>query len=144
MKRAHTSIRRATMADADSLKNLARSLATSFDFNEEAFNETFSRITDDENARLIVSNDEGGAIDAYLLGFTHDSFFANGPVAWIEEMFVIEAMRRHGVGLALEREFERWAKHQGAIMIALATRRGAPFYCAIGFEESATYFRKLL
>ena len=29
--------------------------------------------------------------------------------AWIEEMYVIEAMRRNGIGLALEMEFERWA-----------------------------------
>jgi hypothetical protein len=29
-------------------------------------------------------------------------------------------------------------------LIALATRRAAPFYRALGFEESAVYFRRIL
>ena len=29
-------------------------------------------------------------------------------------------------------------------LIALATRRAAPFYRALGYEESAAYFRKVL
>jgi hypothetical protein len=28
--------------------------------------------------------------------------------------------------------------------VALATRRAAPFYRALGYEDSATYFRKVL
>ena len=45
---------------------------------------------------------------------------------------------------ALMAEFERWATERGAALVALATRRAAPFYLALGYEESATYFRKLL
>jgi hypothetical protein len=40
--------------------------------------------------------------------------------------------------------FESWAKSRGAALVALATRRAAPFYLALGYEESASYFRKLL
>lgn len=40
--------------------------------------------------------------------------------------------------------FERWAAAEGCALVALATRRAAPFYRAIGYEESAVYFRKLL
>jgi hypothetical protein len=29
-------------------------------------------------------------------------------------------------------------------MVALATRRAAPFYLALGYEESAAYLRKVL
>ena len=29
-------------------------------------------------------------------------------------------------------------------VVALATRRAAPFYRALGYEESAIYFRKIL
>ena len=29
-------------------------------------------------------------------------------------------------------------------LVALATRRAAPFYRALGYEESAVYFRKIL
>jgi len=40
--------------------------------------------------------------------------------------------------------FERWAAGQGCALAALATRRAAPFYHALGYEDSATYFRKVL
>jgi ribosomal protein S18 acetylase RimI-like enzyme len=40
--------------------------------------------------------------------------------------------------------FERWAAEQGCALVALATRRAAPFYRALGYEDSATYFRKVL
>jgi hypothetical protein len=40
--------------------------------------------------------------------------------------------------------FEEWAKSKGAVLSTLATRRAARFYQAIGYEESATWFRKLL
>jgi hypothetical protein len=41
-------------------------------------------------------------------------------------------------------EFERWARRRGCALVALATRRAAPFYHAIGYEDSAAYLRKLL
>lgn len=40
--------------------------------------------------------------------------------------------------------FGQWADASGCALIALATRRAAPFYRALGYEESATYFRKLM
>ena len=39
---------------------------------------------------------------------------------------------------------ERWAEDAGAAYVALATRRAAGFYARLGFEESATFFRKRL
>ena len=40
--------------------------------------------------------------------------------------------------------FEQWAAVRDCALIALATRRAAPFYRALGYEESAAYFRKIL
>ena len=40
--------------------------------------------------------------------------------------------------------FERWAVVRDCALVALATRRAAPFYRALGYEESAVYFRKIL
>jgi hypothetical protein len=40
--------------------------------------------------------------------------------------------------------FEQWAVDHGCALVALATRRAAPFYRALGYEESAAYFRKVL
>ena len=57
---------------------------------------------------------------------------------------VAKENRRSGLGEQLMRSFESWARQQGAVLSALATRRAAEFYTAIGYEESATYFRRLL
>ena len=40
--------------------------------------------------------------------------------------------------------FEMWAAKRGCALVALATRRAAPFYRALGYDESAAYLRKLL
>lgn len=40
--------------------------------------------------------------------------------------------------------FERHAADRGCRLVALATRRAAPFYRALGYQESAAYFRKVL
>jgi GNAT superfamily N-acetyltransferase len=79
----------------------------------------------------------------YLLGFRHLTFYANGPVAWVEEIVVRGHDRMRGTGRALMNAFEQWAAGQGCALVALATRRAAPFYRALGYEESAIYFRKL-
>jgi hypothetical protein len=40
--------------------------------------------------------------------------------------------------------FEQWAAARDCALVALATRRAAPFYRALGYEESAIYHRKIL
>ena len=138
------SIRRARVDDELSVKSLARSLATTFSIEDDAFKRLFNQIIDNDDARILVSTNELGAINGYLLGFVYDAFFANGTVAWIEEMYVIDTARRNGIGLALEREFEAWARERDSKLIALATRRADSFYSAVGYEESAVYFRRIL
>ena len=78
------------------------------------------------------------------LGLDHFTFFANGRVAWIEEVMVHQDWRQRGVGRALTTAFESWTVNRGAKLIVLATRRAAEFYQSLGYEESATYFRKLV
>ena len=80
----------------------------------------------------------------YLLGFRHLTFYANGPVGWVEEVVVRDQDRGRGIGRVLMGAFERWAAAEGCTLVALATRRAAPFYRALGYEESASYFRKVL
>ena len=137
-------VRQATAKDSDALFSMAESLATTFVLEPRSFRESFDFLESDQAARLLVAEGEKGLLEGYLLGFTHFTLFANGTVGWIEEMYVSETARRNGVGTELERAFEEWAKDRGATLIALATRRAAPFYSVLGFEESAVYFRKLL
>jgi GNAT superfamily N-acetyltransferase len=74
----------------------------------------------------------------------HYTLFANGRVAWVEEIMVRADMRGQGIGRALMEAFEAWARSRSSRLVALATRRAAPFYAALDYEESAIYFRKLL
>jgi GNAT superfamily N-acetyltransferase len=139
-----SSVRAAVASDADAVFDLACLLATSFVPTRNAFDASFAALQPDDQARLLVAEDHGGAVAGYLLGFVHPTFFANGKVAWIEEAMVRPDRRRLGLGRALVAQFEEWSRHRGANQVALATRRAEDFYDALGFERSAVYFRKLL
>ena len=136
-------IRKATPDDADGVFSLATCLATSFDVEKRPFSTSFQQVLTDDHALLLVAADNTEVI-GYCLGFEHTTFFANGRVAWVEEIMVSSARRQEGVGRSLMTVFERWSDRRGAKLVALATRRAAGFYRAVGYEESATYFRKLL
>ena len=86
----------------------------------------------------------GGEVVGYLLATSHPAFHANGLVAWVEEVMVAEPARGAGVGRQLMAAAEAWACRRGARYVALATRRAAPFYRALGYEDSAVYFKKPL
>lgn len=135
-------IREAHSADAEAVFALAKPFATSFVVEEQAFHRTFAALCASPQAYLAVA--AAPHLVGYVLGFDHDTFFANGRVAWVEEIMVDEAFRRQNIGQLLMQAFEEWARARGAKLVALATRRAAAFYQAIGYEESATYFRKLL
>ena len=156
-------IRPATAADADPVAGLAAELAQSFQFSRASFDQTYPAVLAAPDACLLLATDStrddsaggssGGSVDGgtepaspvgYLLGFQHPAFFANGPVAWVEEVLVRPEYRGHGAGRALMNAFEQHAADQGCRLVALATRRAAPFYQALGYQESAVYFRKLL
>jgi len=136
-------IRRASAGDADSVADLAGELAQSFTFSRQRFRRTYPALLADSHACLLLAVDREERL-GYLLGFRHLTFYANGPLGWVEEIFVRRQDRGHGIGRALMGAFEQWAAVQGCALIALATRRAAPFYRAQGYEESAVYFRKVL
>ncbi len=136
-------IKLATPADADALFELAQQLATSFRPQREAFEQCLRELAADPSTWLAVA-ERDGVVLGYCLGFDHVTFYANGRVAWVEEIVVRAEARRSGLGARLMRAFEDWARFRGAKLVALATRRAAPFYGALGYEESATYFRELL
>ena len=136
-------IRPVTMKDADALFALVERFATSFKPEHELFEVSLKHFLSDESAWLSVAEYDG-AIIGYCLGFDHYAFYANGRVSWVEEIMVNEELRLKGVGRVLMDAFEEWAKSRNSKLIGLATRRAAPFYTALGYEESATFFRKLL
>lgn len=136
-------IRKATIQDADNVFELVKDFATSFKPQKELFIQSFGDLLNDKKAFVFVA-DNGDKLVGYSLGFIHTTFFANGNVAWLEEIMVDEKFRRAGVASKLVKAFEQNAIDNKCRLIALATRRAADFYLSIGYEESATYFRKLL
>ena len=143
MSDAQCDIRPANAGDVEAVADLAAGLAQSFPFSRTSFGLSYPALlaTDDACLLLAVNGEE---TVGYLLGFEHLTFYANGPVGWVEEVFVRDQDRGRGVGRALMSAFERWAAVRDCVLIALATRRAAPFYRALGYEESAAYFRKIL
>jgi GNAT superfamily N-acetyltransferase len=136
-------IRRADTGDVDEVAGLAGELAQSFRFSRERFQVAYPSLLADDGACLLLAV-QGRERLGYLLGFRHLTFYANGPVAWVEKVFVRRQDRGRGIGQALVSAFEQWAAARGCGLIALATRRAASFYRALGYEESALYFRKVL
>jgi GNAT superfamily N-acetyltransferase len=136
-------IRRAGADDADGVATLGAELAMSFEFSAERFRDNYPSLLTEEGACLLLAVNGHESV-GYLLGFRHLTFYANGPVGWVEEIVVRHQDQGQGIGRILMNAFEQWATAQGCALTALATRRAAPFYRALGYEESATYFRKVL
>lgn len=135
-------IRAATEHDANSVFMMARDLATSFIVDEDRFHASFNKIlTMQRHAVLVAESDE--TLVGYALGFCNLSFYGNGNVAWLEEIYVLPEYRKAGVGRSLMANYELWAKQNECAVIALATRRAETFYLSLGYEASATYFRKI-
>ncbi|MFY9934129.1 MAG: GNAT family N-acetyltransferase [Streptosporangiaceae bacterium] len=143
MRDTSEQIRHARPGDADAVADLAAGLAQSFTFSRASFDLTYPALLAAHDVCLLLATG-GGEHLGYLLGFRHLTFYANGPVGWVEEVFIRHQNRGRGTGRALMNTFEQWAADQGCTLVALATRRAAPFYRALGYEESAIYHRKVL
>jgi GNAT superfamily N-acetyltransferase len=136
-------VRSATLDDLDSVWPLARDFATSFQPVRDSFESSFRALVAAKHTAVLVAT-SGGAVRGYLLAHAHLTFLANGPVVWIEELMVAETHRRAGIGRALMAAAERWAVDEGAAYVSLASRRAGDFYLAVGYEDSATFFKKTL
>ncbi|MEO8261256.1 MAG: GNAT family N-acetyltransferase [Pseudolysinimonas sp.] len=131
------------MADADAIWPLTQAFATSFTPERAAFDRAIAELATRDDTFLAIGTTASGAV-GYLLATAHLTLFANAPVVWVEEVMVREVERRSGVGRQLMDAAEAWAVELGAAYISLATRRASDFYLALGYEESATFFRKSL
>ena len=136
-------IRNAELRDAEVLFLLVEQFATSFRPEREAFSVSLGQILGDDAARLIVAELDGVVV-GYCLGFDHFAFYANGRVSWVEEIMVRSDLRGRDIGGKLMEAFEKWCRERSSRLVGLATRRAAGFYGKLGYEESATFFRKLL
>jgi GNAT superfamily N-acetyltransferase len=139
-------VRRARPEDADRVWPLARDFATSFTPERDVFRSTFRELTARPDTLVVVATpqDDPDTLAGYLLASTHLTFLANGPVCWVEELMVDAERRRAGTGAALMACARDWAAQQGCAYVSLASRRAGDFYRALGFEDSAVFFKQTL
>jgi GNAT superfamily N-acetyltransferase len=140
----HVLIRPARPHDADQVWPLARDFASSFTLERESFDATWRSVGAARGTLVAVAASSGREVVGYLLASCHLTFLANGPVAWVEEVMVDEGHRRTGVGRELMGYAENWARENGAAYLALASRRAGPFYAALGYDDSAVFYKKTL
>lgn len=140
------SIRECLPADAEALAELSlRGLG--YDYPADALAENLRRILRRESDRILVAEVDGAAA-GYIHGCDYEVLYAP-PMKNILGIAVAEAYRGHGIGRALLREIERWAKESGAAGVRLcsgAARTGAhEFYrrCGYGGEKGQLNFKKM-
>jgi N-acetylglutamate synthase-like GNAT family acetyltransferase len=136
-------LREARPDDVEALLPLAADLATSFSVDPQAFRRCFTECLREDSSVVLVAEDHTGLV-GYLLGCDHFTFFANGRVSKVEEVYVPPPQRKQGIGRELMRSFERWAVARGSAQVAVCTRRASAFYAALGYEETATCFRAVM
>lgn len=136
-------VREAHLADSEAVYPLAKMMATSFKVEKTDFELSFQEIIAQSSSSCLIA-EKGDEVIGYLIGFDHRAFYANGRVSWVEEIFVKEEHRKLGIGKRLMLGFEQWCTDRNSKLVALATRRASDFYHAIGYEDSATFFRKLI
>ncbi len=101
-------------------------------------------LSEDHVYLAVVEQEQEKKILGYVLAGCRPCFYASGEVAWVEEIFVDEKYRGQALGRRLMQSVEDWAITRKCKLVSLATRRAAPFYLALGDEDSASYFKKNL
>jgi GNAT superfamily N-acetyltransferase len=140
-------VRPATLEDLEHVFPLARNMATTAVVDHDVFATSYAQLLQGDDAVVLVAEDseeDDTTIVGYLIGFDHPTFYANGRVSYVEEVAVQEDRQGRQIGRRLMEEFERWAVSRSSVLVTVATRRAAAFYDALGYEDTATLFRKLL
>ena len=95
-------VRLAGRADAPALLTLAQAFATSFTVDPERFDRSLDDVLIHHDS-LCSSPWTVTQTVGYLAASVHPTLYANGRVAWIEELMVAEPARRRGVARAARR-----------------------------------------
>lgn len=138
-----TDVRQVTAEDEDSLFSLASSFPSPTPPGRAVFSSTFSEKLTDPKSCVAVVEVEGKLI-GYVSGYSHSTFYAAGPTAWVDELLVCERFRGSGFGRKLMNYFEAWAARNKCTLVGLATSGARDFYDHLGCESRAGYFKKYL
>ncbi len=135
-------IRRAKLADELALFALVRQFPSPTVPSNEAFAQSLRMKLKDNDALVAVAELDGRLV-GYIAGDAHETFYAGGKIAWVDEILVAESERRRGIGRALMTEFENWAAGGRCRLVGLATEAAASFYGELGFEPGRRLLQAL-
>lgn len=154
MKQFH--IRPARPADCDSLAQLRHALWPESSAEDHA-NELALILSGRAPGILPATIFVAESSDAALLGFLEaglrshaDGCDPSHPVGYVEGWYVVESHRRHGLGAALLRAAEDWARTQGCTEMASDTQLENALsqraHASLGFQvaERSILYRKPL
>jgi len=136
-------IRRARVTDELALFALVRQFPTPTPPSNESFAQSLRVKLKDADSFVAVAEIDGKLV-GYIAGDAHETFYAGGKTAWVDEIFVVESERRRGIGRELMAEFEDWAAGGRCRLVGLATRGATSFYEELGFDTSAGYSKRYL
>jgi N-acetylglutamate synthase-like GNAT family acetyltransferase len=134
-------IRPARLSDADQLFPLVEQFATSYRPERAAFDRNFPLLVAAEHADCLVAERDGQII-GYAVAFRLVTLYANGIVVELQELMVAPEHRSSGVGRRLVEAICARARSAGAMEVTVPTRRAGAYYLRLGFEETATYFKR--
>ena len=137
-----STVREAVGTDEYAVYSLAASFSSPASVDRADFHNAWNDKLSGPGCFVGLAESEGSVV-GYFSAFVHATLYADKPVAWVDEIFVREDMRNIGIGRRLMDEISRWAKAQGCRMIALASREGAEFYRALGYQEDASRYYRL-
>jgi ribosomal protein S18 acetylase RimI-like enzyme len=120
-------VRPAAAPDADAVFALLVQFATSYVPNRRHFNHHYPVLLAAANADLLVAAIEAKVV-GYVLGFQLPTLHANGVVLMIQELIVVPAHRRQGLGRTLVEELIARGQDAGAVEVTVPTRRAKDFY----------------
>lgn len=130
--------------DRAAIWDLVQEFAASPTPEAHSFSTIFDESVDDPTNLILVAETEQHDVVGYLLAHLRPTFHADAPVCWVEEVMVTQLLQGSGIGRSLMTGAQDWARENKAAYVSLATRRADGFYLALGYEESAVFYRRLL
>jgi GNAT superfamily N-acetyltransferase len=135
------SINEATLADVDGLLPLVRQFYVHFDypFAEEAKRRALSELVANPSLGRLVIVSLDGTVVGYAAVALSFSLEYEGKTAFLDELFIVPAARRCGVGTAVIGHVEELCRSLGANALHLETEddntRAAELYSRSGFRS---------
>ncbi len=136
-------IRQAVESDEKALFLLAQNSPALEKLEFEAFQITFIDKIHDTSSYLGVA-ERNGSLVGYASGNSHSTFYANGRSFWLDAILVESDSRLNGIGRLLMDDVSSWCSKRDCKLVSLATNGAKEFYNALGYDDSARYFKKCL